>query len=510
MAGDERGRRLVRRTRRMSAPFGVVVGIVVGVMLSALLMPDHAGGRVVAGAAPASQGGPAVGAQSDTTPTIAGQAASADPNGGGGAASPSADSLGSTVTTAVASATAAASAAAPGTKVRGVTDNKIRIGVAVVDDTSFKALGDRFTVGDIQGYWESIKRAWHNEGLLPVNGRDIEFVYRKFDPIIGASQQRAACVGFIQDDQVFMVVGTTSFGIGIQCVTAEFKTPLLMVEWVTDEVYAQGAPYAFNIPTSESRIFRDFPHWAASKGLLTGKKIGLYYWNDPDLVGQVNKYLKPAFAQVGANVVVDMQSDGQYGGPNDNVAVQRFRTSGVDVAIILGILKTNFTQTAQAQGYKPQYLDFDYNYGGDDTTQSNNEPNNYDGALASAGWRWGERGSNVQRDALQMKCKNDYKAYSGIDNGRDDYQTAAEAVLWQSCDVARLLIVGLQQAGRDLTADSVVHGLETIKNQPMAYFGNVTFAPGKHSGVDQQRTLKYQAACKCFKIVSDWYPISVP
>ena len=90
-----------------------------------------------------------------------------------------------------------------------------------------------------------------------------------------------------------------------------------------------------------------------------------------------------------------------------------------------------------------------------------------------------------------MKCKNDYKAYSGIDNGRDDYQTAAEAVLWQSCDVARLLIVGLQQAGHDLTADAVVHGLETIKNQPMAYFGNVTFAPGKHSGVDQQRTLTW-------------------
>jgi ABC-type branched-subunit amino acid transport system substrate-binding protein len=319
-------------------------------------------------------------------------------------------------------------------------------------------------------------------------------------------------VGFIQDDQVFMVVGTTSFGIGVQCVTAEFKTPLLMIEWLTDEVYAQGAPYAFNIPTSISRIFRDYPRWAANRGIFAGKKIGLYYWNDPDLVAQINKYLKPQFASLGIEkqVVVDMQTDSMYGGPNDNVAVQRFRTAGVDVAIIIGVLRTNFTQAAQAQGYKPQYIDADYGYGGDDTTQSNNEPNNYDGALATAGWRWGERGSNLPRDDLQMKCKNDYKAYSGIDNGRDDYQTAAEAVLWQSCDVARLLMTGLQAAGPTLTADSMVKGLETIKNQRMAYFGNVTFAPGKHHGVDQQRTIQYNGGCKCWKVVTDFAPLPVP
>src|SRR5205823_11698134 len=88
----------------------------------------------------------------------------------GGAAGGSAQTVG----TAIANAAAAASSSSgtSGVKVRGVTDTKIRIGVAVVDDTSFKALGDRFTVGDIQGYWESIKKAWHNDGLLHVNGRD--------------------------------------------------------------------------------------------------------------------------------------------------------------------------------------------------------------------------------------------------------------------------------------------------------------------------------------------------
>src|SRR5438552_6942728 len=109
-----------------------------------------------------------------------------------------------------------------------------------------------------------------------------------------------------------------------------------------------------------------------------------------------------------------------------------------------------------------------------------------------------------------MKCKNDYKSYSGKDIGKGEYQTAAEAVLWQSCDVARVLMVGLQSAGRDLNNDTLVGGIETVKNMPMAYFGNVTYGPGKHSGVDQMRTLRYSAGCKCFKIASDWFTLPLP
>src|SRR5947207_13450937 len=79
--------------------------------------------------------------------------------------------------------------------------------------------------------------------LLPICGRDIAPVYRKFD-VLDPSQSRAACVGFADEDKVFAVV--TLFGFsGAECVTVEKKLFLLDAGNALTEPDYRASPLLF-------------------------------------------------------------------------------------------------------------------------------------------------------------------------------------------------------------------------------------------------------------------------
>jgi hypothetical protein len=80
----------------------------------------------------------------------------------------------------------------------------------------------------------------------------------------------------------------------------------------------------------------------------------------------------------------------------------------------------------------------------------------------------------------------------------------------QVCDEAELVLKALQGAGRNLTPQAFVAALESqAKNVPMGIHGNVTFGPGKHNGVDQQRTIQFNGDCRCWKVVTPFSPLFV-
>lgn len=529
-------------------PFGVVAGLLAGVMIAALVFPNgsdgddatlSAGGGTAPGVVVGQPGvgtpGPGAtiaGGTNAGSGTVPGNAPGGTVSSGSGQPTTGAAAPGTGGGTGGDSPAAPGDPSRPSTPsggqqappppppagehvdgVQGVTAEKVRIGVVLLDDTSFSNLGDRYRLGDVEGYYDSILAAWKRDGVVPVHGRDVEFVYRKVDPIIGASEQRAACVGFVQDDKVFGVVSTSNLGVGVPCIAQEFRTPLIAGDWQTDEVYQQTDPFLFGVSTSWSRIYRNMPTWGIEKGIYTPEsRIGLYYANEPTHSTQVKNYLLPAFEAAGLRdqIVVELTSDSQQASAQDSLAVQQFRNNDVDVALIVGISFAGFQQQAQAQGYLPTYVQNEVNFGSDDTANSTYPPEQHAGTLVATGWRHGERGSGLARSDLQMKCKNDYKELTGNEVGRDDYQTADEAYLWQGCDVTRLMMYGIQQAGRALTQQSWVAGLETMQGQPMAYWGNVTYAQGKHSGVDEYRILEFHGDCRCYKIVDDFQPIKVP
>ena len=59
----------------------------------------------------------------------------------------------------------------------GVTATSIKVGISIFDPGAFRYLGDLANVGDIKQQWEANVDQWHRQGLLPVNGRDLDLVF---------------------------------------------------------------------------------------------------------------------------------------------------------------------------------------------------------------------------------------------------------------------------------------------------------------------------------------------
>jgi hypothetical protein len=147
--------------------------------------------------------------------------------------------------------------------------------------------------------------------------------------------------------------------------------------------------------------------------------------------------IRPALAQVvkdsiiapikarGRTIVSEVQTaDQNTGGPTDAVAVQRFSSDRVDTAILVvsAIAKTNFFNQAQAQGFKPRYLENDSGFSTTDTATSTYPKAHFDGTPAFTGLRFGEPNSGLPEPAEAQWCRAAIKKQTGNDiprQGRD-------------------------------------------------------------------------------------------
>jgi hypothetical protein len=78
----------------------------------------------------------------------------------------------------------------------------------------------------------------------------------------------------------------------------------------------------------------------------------------------------------------------------------------------------------------------------------------------------------------------------------------------QACDELRVVYAALQYAGRNLTPERFVAGLETVSNAQMGIHGNVTYDATKHDGVSTYRELLWQKSCKCWVAQGDFKPLA--
>ena len=63
---------------------------------------------------------------------------------------------------------------------------------------------------------------------------------------------------------------------------------------------------------------------------------------------------------------------------------------------------------------------------------------------------------------------------------------------------------GILKAGEDPTAESLVASLEQIQDLPMAGWGNLSFSPDDHAGVEQVRTVQWRTECECWTALDDF------
>jgi ABC-type branched-subunit amino acid transport system substrate-binding protein len=345
-----------------------------------------------------------------------------------------------------------------------------------------------------------------------VHGRQVEFLYRTYD-IVSPDPQRAACQGWAKDDKVFAVVAVHDFWAQPECLTRENRIPLIMSDNTLDDIYRRSDPLLHTLQPSTGRIFRNWVHWAHHRGILTGKRIGLYYGSVPRDAEFVRSTLIAELKKLGygGQIVSEVTTDNvATGSPQDSVAVQRFRAARVDLAWLLvsAIGQTNFMQQAQAQLYKPTYIESDFFYSTNDTAASTFPPDHFDGSFGMTSMRFGEPSAGMGIPARAAECAANYERRAG--RSVDPKGRPAEwMALQQGCDEARLLLAALQRAGRELNQGTFIAALHQVRDEVMGIHGNVTLRPGKLGGVDTQRTLQWRRDCACWKAIGQFEPLWV-
>jgi hypothetical protein len=508
---------MTARVARSSAPgplMGLCVGLVLGLGVAALALPrrQHTTVRAQAsgpsagaqGGSAASSAGAAGGTATATTIGAPGSGGAAGTPGAGTSAAPAGTSGG--VSQAAIAATGIAPTSGP---VRGVTNTTITIGVATLDLSAVKYLGPEYDNGDVPGQWNALLADWHERHLLPVNGRDVVFKFASYS-VLNTDEQRRACAALIDDDQSFAVVAPEFFyQTGSDCVAREKRTPLLTSEGPADDVFARSAPYLFSLQMSQSRLLRNFVHWADARGDLKGHRLGVYYNNDPVEAALMHSSIWPEMAKLGYPPPVEYTTNDPLGGPEDALAVRKFQTNHVDV-VALFASPGGFTQQADAQLYHPKYVQTDYTGGTSDVGTNTYSKGQYDGTYGMTTLRRGEAASGVPPTAEEQHCVDNYNRHSGrhvAPPGRGGHETAEWVFVALSCDEGKVLLQALQAAGPNLNFASFVAGLETVRDMTMIRYPNVTFGPDDYQGVDQQRTLQWHGDCTCWRALGAFGPL---
>ena len=486
--------------------FLLIVGLVIGLLIGATLIPKtqdtdvrstRGGGGSDSGEdgafgdaaiADAGPGGAAAGGDGGGSGSSGGRGSTrgGSGSGGGGGAGGGGGGAGGTA------------GSGPGGPVRGVTDNKLRIGVALPDIEAFGNIDEAFDVGDQRAQMEAVLDGWRKDGTLPVHGRDIEFVYETFN-ILDPEQKIAACNRLVKDHRVFAVIAGRFFEAGAECVAERFDTPVVSVSSGLDDFYARSAPYLFTIRPPWTKLFRNWVAWAAANGHFANRKIGLFF--ESEVKPAVEAGIKQEMARRGIPITAEVEASGSgIGTSQDQVAVQRFQSAGVNLVMFVagGTSAINFMTFAESQGYRPKYIDTDYGEHTTDAAASALPPNQYAGTPAMTTTRVGEVAARLALPSETTDCVDDYERYTGGEAGPRSPESAEYNSILISCDLADVMVRGLAAAGRRADPGTLIGGLESVRNMPLAVHGNLSYGPDKHWGVDQQRSAQWLRECGCW------------
>jgi hypothetical protein len=504
-----RAAQALARLRGSVGLFNIIVGFAIGVLVTALVLPSRSpthqsllapvgGAQAGSDQAPDQSTLPGGGTAGTTS---AGQASAAGPSAGAGG------SLNEN-TGGVVGGSAGTDATGPaGTSsgsATGVTSSTIKVDVLYADLSALKALGPAYDNGNVPQQWQAMIDGWHRQHVLPINGRDIQLSFHSYN-VLSQADQRSACVAATQDDKAFAVIGVAYFQVGAECVAREHRTPLITFDGPEAPVFQRSYPFMFGIDQSSDRLLDNFIYWAQSRHALSGHRIGLYYANDAQTTALIARTVKAELSHFGASVVAEATTGDTNGGPEDATAVQRFEAARVDLALLF-TSKTGFMQAAQAQGYRPTYLESDFLYGDADVTTSTYPAGEFDGTYAITAESNGEASAGIPPTPGMAACIQNYERYSGVQNMSPT--SAAYGYVLIACDEGTALLDGLRGAGPGLTSSAFVTALEHDSSFPLVRdLGSGSFSPQKHDSANTYRTLQWRRGCTCWVALGDTAPL---
>ena len=285
---------------------------------------------------------------------------------------------------------------APATTAPPVVERTITVGLAYPDISAFATLNKKFDIGDPEQQAAAVLDGWRRDGILPVNGTDVELVFRKYS-ILNSDDKLGVCTGFAQDDSVFAVVSGRDFTVGAECLASRFEIPTIDLMGAAPSVYGR-APRLFTIRPDEAEVLRAYVQWADSLGLFDDATIGIF-WDTRSEEAVVA--FRESMAAAGHEIAVEIASDGRgVGSPQDQISVERFIASGVDAAVLLVGTSSvsNFMHYAESQNYRPAYRSMEWASQIGDVASGSLNQEQYDGTMAMTVSRVGRdrRGHGAQ------------------------------------------------------------------------------------------------------------------
>jgi hypothetical protein len=381
---------------------------------------------------------------------------------------------------------------------QGVSGSEILVALSIINLTAVgnEAVGLR-SPDDIKAAAQAVVDGINREGGAAC--RKLRLKSYLVSPV-DANDQRAKCLQ-IQADKPFAVVDFGGFYSppARKCI-ADAKIPL--VGTGLDEQEMTGSyPHLFGADTSYDAGARNWVYEAAARGTFDPKKgfgkLGLLLKN---CWPGVNQKLLADLANVGVRrdrTSVFTLACGINPPSQLSQAVLQFRGDGVSHVLpaASGPDSQTFVRQADAARWKPTYLVSDFT-GLTSPTLANGWPDGFDGAVAITSTRAGERNSGIT-NVLVPRC-NEWMKQGNVRPSESEQ----DIVPHNLCDIFRFFVAAANGVGPNLTRAGLPEGLRRAGRFQSAVLGDGIFErPGKVWGGDYIRAIRWQLACKCWKVV---------
>jgi hypothetical protein len=391
---------------------------------------------------------------------------------------------------------------------RGVTADEVRIGFLLLnpgglDEAGF-ALGFR---SDIEKVVDALVAEVNAEG--GIHGRRLTAVTRKVDPT-SQQDQIAACSYLLLDQKVFGVVdsATTIYSATQRCYTIDGQTPFTHSYPLSSEFMESSGGYDVAANRNLTRIAREWAAEARATGFLAGgETVGVLTDACEPSNSIIHSVLVPGLRDAGAGAVKVVQIDCDPAAAQSQVpsAVLQMKAAGVTHILMATVYVAvqNFLQSAEMQGYRPEYFVSDYDGMVNDYFAQGFPPAQWDRVRGITTLLFGAAAAGKPPAPGTTRCSDILRRH-GL-RGLDDIEVA-DAEAGAICEELDIMVRAARAAGPGLTRAGWARAVSTLGSIEAATVAAVGFAPGKHSGGDSITTVEWRRECRCYVQISDSRP----
>ncbi len=375
---------------------------------------------------------------------------------------------------------------------RGVTPDTIKIGLAQFDWDRLTAIGVDLGRTNSDDIYEAALESINERG--GIHGRMLDIHTVIYMPV-GDTEADAACIEFTEDQEVFMVVGTT-LSDEIMCIVEAHETAAIVAAGMNEDRKARAkAPYVTVGVETEERS-QGFVQAMDELGILEGATVGVT--GSPDVSVEAYNTVVEAFRDIGIDPVEGLTGDNDEDlleSANEAAVVyERFRSSGVDTAVLTTGVPLELANAISADYDTDQWL-LRLIMTPTGLLDAGVDPSIIDGAYAVV--------ETPQGSSLQPEMANDPLVSECVDSieeatGRTiTYELNVEqndiAAALGACSIAIILERALTDAGPDLTNDSLREAIGGIGDIDLPARKGAHLGPGDFSAGSDLTTVTFDA-----------------